>query len=288
MKPGCRVFVSSGAFGQQRLGGVLCAARAWGVSNLELSGGLRWAPGIEHLLKGASGFEFLIHNYFPPPVLPFVLNLASDNPSTLRKSLAQCKVAIDLCVDLKSPYFSVHAGFAANVKPEHLGSRIPAEHRVDKWKSAAIFEKSIRSLIDYASPQGVTLLVENNVVTTSNLINGYNDMLLLATSEELIDFAKRMNSNHFGLLIDVGHVNVTSRTLEVDRLRFLEDVVPWTRGIHLSDNDGLTDSNLPFTRSAWFVGSLKSCFPDFVVIEAYGISSKELQGCYEAIGAAYE
>jgi len=217
-----------------------------------------------------------------------VLNLASEDPETLEMSRAHARAAVDLSQTLSARWYSVHAGFAAIVSPEHLGRQIPAENRTDKGRAAEIFETSIRDLVAYAAPRGVGILVENNVVAVPNLVDGKNEMLLLATAVELVDFARQMCDENFGLLIDFGHVNVTSASLRLDRKAFIDEVAPYTRGLHLSENDGLADSNLPFDQSSWIGLGLAGVHPEYIVVESYRITRSELAACIDVIEVAYE
>ncbi|HJN62365.1 MAG TPA: endonuclease IV, partial [Candidatus Parcubacteria bacterium] len=65
--------------------------------NIELSSNLIHQEDYYSPLKQFQNFNFLIHNYFPAPKLPFVFNLASRNKNILEKSINHCKEAMDLC-----------------------------------------------------------------------------------------------------------------------------------------------------------------------------------------------
>ena len=67
-------------------------------------------------------FNFLIHNYFPPPKNPFNLNLSSQNSVIRLKSIQLAKNAIDLCRKINSPIYTFHAGFTTD--PKKLGKSI--------------------------------------------------------------------------------------------------------------------------------------------------------------------
>lgn len=282
------IYVSSGAFGEATLPGMLERAAEWGVRRIELTAGM--APVADPLaaLGSAGDIAFLIHNYFPPPAEPFVLNLASEDPETLARSRGHCRAAIRLSAALGAPAYSVHAGFAADVRPEHLGRRIPADRMTDRGRAAGIFAESVRELLDHAQAAGVRLCIENNVVSAPNLVGGENAMLLLATAPELTAFAAEIASPWLGLLIDVGHVKVTCRTLGLDPRRFLADVAPHTSILHLSDNDGRADTNGAFGPEAWFMPELHRFDCDIAVIEAYNLSRASLDACSAAIGAMHD
>ena len=71
------IFVSTGGFPD--LPGWKSAAQLVdnGIKNVELSGGKFSAKNLHELkqIKRCSNVEFQVHNYFPPPPIPFVLNL---------------------------------------------------------------------------------------------------------------------------------------------------------------------------------------------------------------------
>ena len=54
-----------------------------GIRNIELSGGLYNKKTVSSLIKTSDRANLQIHNYFPPPEIPFVLNLASTNKTTI-------------------------------------------------------------------------------------------------------------------------------------------------------------------------------------------------------------
>lgn len=283
-----KTYVSSAAFGEKDFRDMLRVARSWGVKKIELTAGLRVEDAFSKLHAASGSFDFLVHNYFPPPLEDFVLNLASEDPETLLRSMAHCHAAVDLSAAVGARWFSVHAGFAAVVKPEHLGRQIPFNNRRDKRYAKQIFENSVRDLVAYAESKNVGILIENNVVASPNLVDGRNEMLLLATGDELVDFARRMAHQHLGLLIDFGHVNVTAATLGLDRDAFLDEIAPYTRALHLSDNDGLKDSNRPFGRDSWIGTKLARFDPDYIVVEANRLTQSELAACIDTIEVAYE
>ena len=49
----------------------------------------------------------------------------------------------------------------------------------------------------------------------------------------------------------------------------------WISGYHLSDNDGLEDSNQPFTEDAWYWPYLKNDI-NYYTIEVYNNSPEQL------------
>ena len=61
-----------------------------GFTNIELSGGTKYYSNIKKDLidlKNKYNLNFICHNYFPPPVEDFVINLASTNKKIFNLSM---------------------------------------------------------------------------------------------------------------------------------------------------------------------------------------------------------
>ena len=59
------------------------------------------------------------------------------------------------------------------------------------------------------------------------------------------------------LLIDVGHLKVSSNSENFNRLSYLKKVNKWIKGYHLSDNNGFEDQNKKLNTNSWFWKYLK-------------------------------
>lgn len=167
--------------------------------------------------RHAGDFNFLVHNYFPAPAEPFVLNLASVEKDSLEKSLAHCRRAIELTAELGAPFYAAHAGFATSVSVEHLGRPFDDTKTVPRDTAYKIFRQSVTELLAHADKYGVAFYVENNAVAPFNAPDGRNNMLLLSDPDELVEFYNDINDPNFGYLVDVGHINVSAKTLGFDR-----------------------------------------------------------------------
>lgn len=272
-------YVSSGAFKTKSVRQLVNWALDAGLNTIELGSGTDWVSDVLQPVRETSGrpIHYLVHNYFPPHEQPFVLNLASSDSDTLERSLAHCLQAIDLCVELRAPLFSVHAGFAFKARPEHLGRNVTQAPRVALEQAHEIFVRNLKELCAYASRQGVMLAVENNVIASFNLVNGENLVGLCATADEILRTYDEVGSPNLGFLIDVGHLNVTANSLGFDRHAFLDRVAPHVMAFHLSDNDGLEDQNRPFDAQAWFMPRLAEFPGAMMVLEAYHLDLEQIR-----------
>ena len=201
--------------------------------------------------------EFLVHNYFPKPPVPFVLNLATQDIDLLRRSMSLCKRAIDLSSRLRAPFYSVHAGFRADLKPSSLGRPAKFERIYPYDEAYLTFIESIQELTAYARVRGVLILVEPNVVPRFNLVKNRNELALICEAWEVLNLIRDAKSDRLGILLDTGHLNVTAETLDFDRMDFVEQVAPYIRAFHVHDNDGEVDMHLPIQSGSWVLDVLR-------------------------------
>lgn len=143
------------------------------------------------------------------------------------------------------------------------------------------FADKVLLLAEEARREGVTLLVENNVLSAVNMAAFGEDPLLLTHPDEIAAFMGGM-PEHVGLLLDVAHLKVSAQTLGFDPVAAHAQVKPWIRGYHLSDNDGRSDSNQPVTADSWFWQVIEPGL-DYYSLEVYRMSPAELVGQYEFV-----
>jgi len=254
------IYVSSSCLAAKKIGLVVETLALQGLNKIELSGGTDYYEGYadEMLsLKQKYNLSFLLHNYFPPPVKPFVVNLASNDPSLLALSIEHCRAAISLAAKLESPIYGLHAGFCFNAQPSDLGREIEGRLTISKERAKAIFVRGVQELADYAAGYDISLAIENNVLTSSNLTNGKNKLLLGVTPRELLDIVRSIDRKNVAALIDLGHLKVSAQTLGFSRRTFVQEVAPLAVEFHLSDNKGCIDEHGSISEGSWFWDSLK-------------------------------
>lgn len=280
------IYVSSGAFRSNNLGELVGLAIQMGLDHLELSSGTAHEPDLEAQLERLkiSGIDCLVHNYFPAPAKPFVLNLGALAQEVREQSCQHVRRCMDLSAQLGKPYYSVHAAYVLPVTAKDLGNPqaqsalagragLPARAEV-----YAAFMDSVRQLAAYGAAKGVDLLVENNAVSVPYIAARKTDPFLLTTADEIERFLDEVGSPHVGLLVDVAHARVSCTALGFDPEDFLRRTLPRARCVHLSDNDGQEDQNLPCTESSWFWPLLRphASRLDFV-IEVYKLAPDEIR-----------
>lgn len=249
------VFASSVCFGRRGLAELLDAAAAAGVRGVELGAGVLCAepplPVLERAVR-EHGLALRIHNYFPPPAEPFVLNLASDDEIVARRSMALCREALTLCAEFGIPYYSVHAGFCVRCRPKDLGRGLAALPRIDPGRARENFVRRTRELARMAGDLGMMLAIENNVAASMNLVDGQNHLLLGASGREMVELLEDVGGSDVGALVDVGHLHVSARAMGFDFDEALALLAGRALAAHVSANDGLQDQHRPLARGDMF------------------------------------
>jgi sugar phosphate isomerase/epimerase len=280
------LYISTSAFAHRQISDIFSLCLKHGFDRVELGSTVDYCPDVVDCMRQAHRrIQFLIHNYFPPSESPFVLNLASTDMSINRRSIDLCRNAIDLAGEVESPFYSVHAGYAFDLKPEMLGDteaqcqvdpilQIPPEDAYER------FVETITKLAVHAQSRGVQLLVENNVITQELALKKGKGILMLTCADEILRFFRDVNSPYVGLLLDTGHLNVSSRTLGFERMSFVDRLAGYIRGIHVHDNDGITDRHLPIESGSWVLDILRrEEFSDLpIIIESKFESITDLCG----------
>jgi sugar phosphate isomerase/epimerase len=245
-----------------------------GLKSVELSGGKPSLGVREELLILKRQMNLQIHNYYPPPELPFVFNLASQDLAINKRSISHVKEAMRLAVDIDNPTYSFHAGFLIDPNPEELGQSISGRRLIDRALGLKHFTNNVLELAYEADKLGVELLVENNVLTPANLKNFGQDPLLCTNPKEINFFMGQMPHN-VSLLMDLAHLKVSGKALGFCPHEAHESVRSHIGAYHLSDNNGNVDSNNVIDDKSWFWDILKPNLK-FYTLEVYGQNPDDL------------
>ena len=239
-----------------------------GIHEIEMSGGAHEPDAIKVLnqLKEC-GINLALHNYFPPPKDPFVLNLASLDDEVESRSIRHVQSVLEYCSELGLSHYSIHGGFLVDPNPEELGKPINRRRINDRNVSVSKFIENVNAVAKKAKEYGVVLLLENNVLGQKNLNNFPNNPFLMTCKEECLKIMRESDDN-VRLLVDVGHLKVSAESLKFDKDLFLQDLDSHIGGYHLSENDGKEDQNLCFDKGSWFWPLLRKDV-EYVSIEVY-------------------
>lgn len=219
-------------------------------------------------------FNFLVHNYFPPPKNAFNFNLASFDNTIRSNSINLAKRAMDLCCKIDSTLYSFHAGFT--VDPPKLGKPFPRENIPNREDSLRIYNESLTVLIDYSKLTGIKIAMEPNVVQKFNLVNNENKLCLFADFDEIKLLNSFFEKKELGILLDLGHSAVTAYWLNYDKDEFVEKCRKWVWAIHVSHNNGKADQHKSLTKTSWQTSKLNSFKKKPIILETMNLSTEEI------------
>jgi len=220
-------------------------------------------------------FNFLIHNYFPPPKIPFNFNLASSNKEIKEKSYNLAIQAIDLCAEIESPLYTFHAGFT--VDPPKLGEAFPKENITNRKKAISTYIEEVIKIVDHGNCRGIKTAMEPNVVQKFNLVKNKNELSLFAEFPEIEELFQSLNDTKMGLLLDLGHTIVTSHWLNFDKDEFVEKCRNKVFAIHASNNNGLQDQHKSLTKECWQSSKLKKFKNVPITLETMNLTVKGIK-----------
>lgn len=243
---------------------------------LEFSSGMPYRPDMEKLFLEAP-VERFAHNYFPAPEIPFVLNLGSENERIRSKSIAHCVRGIELSNKVNAPFFSAHAGFCIDPKPEELGRKLERVNSFDREKHWSLFISSVKEVLEKTIDLPTGFLLENNVLAKMNVYEDGSNPAFCVDADEMLKLINELQNPRAGILLDTAHLKVSAKTLGFDIGTHTLKILPFARCIHHSDNEGLLDNNQPFDSSYWFLPYMKKAAHAVHVLEVRKQSVEELK-----------
>ena len=250
------IFTSTATLPTKNLGECLQSLGSIGLSNIELSGGTEYESGVLTMLlsfRQEFGFQYLVHNYFPPPKKHFVLNLASQSETSLQKSLSFVENSIALAANLGVDRYSIHAGYLKRLQPGRDGSEFVSDgdSLVTMGHGEETMFNSIERISHFAAKHDLLIALENLFP-----INRQTGSALLCTPDDINRYFERISDlPNVGLLLDLAHLMISSNVLDFEKDVFLDELIDQHSsrifGIHLSDNDGVKDLHLPIHDKSW-------------------------------------
>jgi sugar phosphate isomerase/epimerase/GNAT superfamily N-acetyltransferase len=242
---------------------------------IEFSSGLPYRKDMEEIFLTAP-IKKLLHNYFPAPEKPFVINLASDDVQICNRSVNHCINGLRLASLSGAPFFSAHAGFCIDPAPSELGKKLSQNSHIDKKKHWPMFIDSVHQILKEAEKYNVHFLIENNVLTSTNLHSDGTNPLLCCDADELFLLMKECQHPYLGILLDTGHLKVSSTTLKFSLDYAIKKISPFVRAIHHSDNDGIFDTNNSIDENYWFWKYLKQFQNVYHILEVKNITVEQI------------
>ena len=200
------------------------------------------------------GFSLTLHNYFPAPAHPFVLNIATSDSLLRSQAVKLVDSALRLSIAAGSPLYGIHAGYLANATAQNDGMFSFDDNALsynDALSRAITFVTEVASNFEKA---GVRFIIENLFPSQ------HAKHSLFCSFDEITEFMNAVPSS-VGLLLDLGHLNISSNIMGFDKMLFLDKFLESYHNrlfqVHLSDNQGLVDEHLSVQSGNWQLEALK-------------------------------
>ena len=271
------IYVSSSCIKKNKIAEVIQYLESNGIRNIELSGGTDYYDGIEddlQMLKQKHHLNYACHAYFPPPVKPFVVNLASCNDKIYQESLNHYIQCVDMLKRIDCKVLSVHAGFMVEISTDEIGKRLNDRVIYEEDKAYDRFCTAYCFLSRLCAENGIEVFLENNVLSAENYKSfGYHNYMMMTDYDSIMRMKKQLN---FNLLLDLGHLHVSANSLGLDFVQECNMLRNDIRWLHLSDNDGRIDEHRPLRKESE------------IVREFYKIYDSHIPVTLETIGSAAE
>lgn len=220
--------------------------------SLEFSSALPYREDMESLFNEYPHSK-LVHNYFPAPAIPFVLNLASGDPLVRTQSIEHVLKGLRWSKKANAPFYCAHAGFCIDPRPEDLGQKLTqSTAKIDRNKYWDLFLDSIRTILPIADALDIDFYIENNVTAKMNLNIHGESPLLCSDPNEMEQLIKAVNHPRLGILLDTAHLKVSANALNFSAEKAVKIVAPYVKAVHHSDNKGELDNNQPIESDYWF------------------------------------
>lgn len=237
-----------------------------GFRNVELGSSHPHNERISPAAIAEYDFGFMVHNYFPPPREPFIVNIASQNRAILKRSVVQLKTGIDFCDKLGVPLFTFHSGFRSD--PD-LNLRFKTDRTAPHGTAIKTTIQSLIEINGYAEDRGIRTAIENNVLAD-----------FMCEYREFERLFREIGSDNLGILLDLGHLNVTANTLGFDADEFIRRSKDRVFAVHLHENNGKVDEHRCPKEGDWSLEIVDKYFRDIpVVLECRSRNIKEVIEC---------
>lgn len=201
-----------------------------------------------------NGFTLFIHNYFPVLKDDFVLNIASNNEKIIKNSKELILKALYICEKIKSPIYGIHAGYLNDVAEVKNNKFIFSKETVNYSSSLDRAVNFINEINFHFENKKVHLILEN---LFPNEKTNYSLFCSLSQIEELMVQVPKT----VGILLDLGHLNISSNLLSFDKNIFLDKFLTkfgyLLREVHISENNGFKDQHFSLNENSWQLNALK-------------------------------
>lgn len=240
------IYVSSACIKKHNIAEIIHELAENDIRNIELSGGTDYYGNLIsdlEQLKQIYNLTYACHAYFPPPRIPFVVNLASCNDQIYQQSINHYEQCIEMLKRIECKVLSIHAGFLVEVATDEIGKKLNSRIVYDEDRAYDRFCTAYEYIAKLCSKNDISFYLENNVLSTENYREfDYHNYMMMTDYASIM---KMKNLLDFNLLLDLGHLHVSSITLGLDYTQECNKLKEYVKWIHISENNGVFDEHKP-------------------------------------------
>ena len=237
---------------QTAISDILEQCKKFNITKLELGSNHCYEANPSHITSQYD-FSYLVHNYFPTPAKPFVVNIASLDDKIYHRSVNHLFHAIDFCEEIGAKLYTFHPGFLTDptgTNPDHTNYDFQFRQqdlRSTNYEKA--FERMVEAVskaVDYSYQKGMCLAIETEGSLTKR------DHLLMQRPEEFKHFSRIFSVNDIGINLNIGHLRLAAKAFGFKKEEFVDQISNCIVAMELSHNDGFEDEHRPLQENAWY------------------------------------
>ncbi len=197
-------------------------------------------------LLSTYSFRYTIH-------VPDEVNILDTQ--LLKYSLEVIKSCMELGQKLDANIMVLHSGYL--IPPEQELQRVmwtgPRNityvelNEEVKYRALNQLVQNLAKCCDLARDYGITIGLENGDLGLTHTCRRVSELLYVV---------KKVNRENLGITLDIGHLYICSKALNFNFLKAVEEALPHTVHMHLSDNYGLYHSFFPEHNVVYGFGDL--------------------------------
>lgn len=267
------IYISSACIKRNNIAEIIRQYASRDIQNIELSGGTDYYDDIEsdlQKLKENYRLNYACHAYFPPPQDHFVVNLASCNDQIYKRSIDHYVHCIEMLKRLECKVLSIHAGFLIEIGVDEIGKQLNNRVVYDESEAYERFCNAYEYIAKLCKENGISFFLENNVLNAQNYKEfGYHNYMMMTDYASIMKMKEHLD---FNLLLDLGHLHVSTQTLGLDFSQECDMLQPYIKWIHMSENNGVVDQHKPLIEDNPIIKELSKLYhPDInITLETEG------------------
>lgn len=242
------IYISSGYFSKYSLNQFIKKIIELSLYNIELSAVNFSSEDFESYLlslKKDHNLNLLLHNYYLIERSNIVLNTADQSKKKLLIDFF--KRAIDLSIKIGAKKYAIHSGFLFKIDSFSDLNNHKKLKKIEKNEGLDTMLEINSKLRSFVG-SNLKIYFENNIISKKNyeLFNNSCPFILCNSSD--LEFLLK---NDINILTDIGHLKVSSKTLNFKFLDELNKFLTYSDYLHISDNDSFSDQGLSVNINLW-------------------------------------